>query len=204
MNLEKDQKLLEDSVKSLKEKIQELKQNCSNLEQEEFAHSYSISIYKDLEKMGMAIKQLKLLLNTVTEIATANNISQHKATEKFFSDVQKQYDDKLGFELELQNLKSEVQKSETMQLEPTNRTAALNSTILKQIDGIRQVSGIVEFLPLAKATSGLKVPENDLKAAVIKAIDILNRTHTTVPSTPYLINSKDLLRKEIEQNPQGL
>jgi hypothetical protein len=89
--------------------------------------------------MGMGIKRLKLLLNIVTEIATANNISEDKATEKFFSDVQKQYDDKLGFELELQNLKSEVQKSERMQLELTEKTAALNSSILNQIDQIQRI-----------------------------------------------------------------
>jgi hypothetical protein len=79
---------------------------------------------------------------------------------------------KLGFKLELQNLKSEVQKSESMQIELTNKTAELNSSILKQIDEIQHLSGIVEFLPLLKATSGLKVP-NHLKAAVVKAIDIL-------------------------------
>jgi hypothetical protein len=110
MKLEKDQKGLEERVESLNEKFQALQLNCSNLEQEELSHNYSISIYQDLEKMGMGIKRLKLLLNIVTEIATANNISQDEATEKFFSDVQKHYDDKLGFELELQNLKLKFRK----------------------------------------------------------------------------------------------
>ncbi|MGC2571112.1 MAG: hypothetical protein WA364_06330, partial [Candidatus Nitrosopolaris sp.] len=203
MNLEIEQKGLEEEVKSLKEKVEGLKLKCSDLEQEELTHNYSISLSRELEKMGMGIKQLKLLLHTVTEIASANNISEDKATEKFFSDVQKQYDDKLGFELELQNLKSEVQKSENMQLELTNKTAALNSSILKQIDEIQQVSGIVEFLPLVKATCGLKVPKNDLKAAVIKAIDILKSTGSTGPSTRHLINSKLSLTNEIEQNPSN-
>jgi hypothetical protein len=201
MKLEIDQKGLEERVKSLNEKVQALQLNCSKLEQEELSHSYSISICRDLEKMGMGIKRLKLLLNIVTEIATANNIiSQDEATEKFFSDVQKQYDAKLGFEVVLQNLKSEVQKSERMQLELTNKTEELNSTLLKQIDQIQQVSGIVEFLPLVKATSGLKVPKNHLKAAVIKAIDILKSTHSTGPSTLHLITSEQLLMEEIEQN----
>jgi len=94
----------------------------------------------------MGIKQLKLLLHTVTEISIANNISEDKATEKFFSDVQKQYDDKLGFELELQNLKSEVQKSENMQFELTNKTAALNSSILMQ----GKYLTLLNFLPWSK------------------------------------------------------
>ncbi len=204
MNLEIEHKGLEEGVKSLKENVETLKLKCSDLEQEQLAHNYRISIYQELEKMGMGIKQLKLLLHTVTEIATANKISEDKATEKFFSDVQKHYDDKLGFEVELQNLKSEVEKSEHMQLELTNKTAALNSSILKQTDEIQQVSGIVEFLPLVKGTIGLKVPKNHLKAAVIKAIDILIKTHSTGPSTLRLIESMDFLKKEIEQNPHGL
>jgi hypothetical protein len=201
MNLEIEQKGLEERDKSLNEKVEALKVKCSDLEQEELAHNYSISISRELEKMGMGIKQLKLLLHTVTEMATANNISEDKATEKFFSDVQKQYDDKLGFELELQNLKSEVEKTKRMLHELTNKTAALNSSMLKQIDEMQQISGIVDFLPLVKATSGLEVPKNHLKAAVIKAIDILRSTHSTGPSTLNLINTKKLLKEEIEQNP---
>jgi hypothetical protein len=60
VKLEIDQKGFEERVKSLKEDVKAL-------EQEELSYS----IYRELEKMG--IKQLKLLLNTVTEIATANN-----------------------------------------------------------------------------------------------------------------------------------
>jgi hypothetical protein len=201
MDLERDQKSLEESVKSLKEKVQELKLNCSNLEQEEFAHSYSISIYKDLEKMDMGIKQLKLLLNTVAEIATANDISQDKAIEKFFSDIQKQYDDKLGFEVELQKLKSEVEKSEHTQLELNEKATALNSLILQQFDRIQQVSGFLEFAALVRADNGHKVPKNHLKTAVVKAIDILISNYPNEFSTNLLTNVKRSLTREIERNP---
>ena len=201
MNLEIEQKGLEEGVKSLKEKLEALKLKCNDLEQEEIAHIYTISVYQELEKLGMGIKQLKVLLHTVKEIATANNISQDNATQKFLSDVQQQYDEKLGLELELQNLKSGVQESKRMLHELTDKTAELNSSMLKQIDQIQQVSGIAEFLPLVKATSGIKVPKNDLKAAVIKAIDILRSTGSTGPSTLPLLTSKRSLMEEIEQNP---
>jgi hypothetical protein len=200
MNLERDQKSLEESVKSLNEKVQELKQKCSNLEQEESAHSYSISIYKDLKKMGMGIKQLKLLVNTVAEIATANIISQDQATEKFFSDVQHQYDDKLGFEKKLQNLKSEIDKNERMQHELSDKATKLNSVILEQYNHIQQVSGFAELVPLVKAANGQKVPKNDLKGALIKAIEITLSNSPTDYSTNILTNSKNLLRRQIERN----
>ena len=84
---------------------------------------------------------------TVAEIATANNISQDNATEKFFSHVQKQHDDKLGFELELQSLKSEFQKSERMQLELNDKAAALNFIILKQPIKSNKYPALLNLVP---------------------------------------------------------
>jgi hypothetical protein len=71
----------------------------------------------------------------------------------------------------------------------------------KQVDQIQQVSGIAEFLPLLKVRSGLKVPKNDLRVAVITAIELLRSTGSTGRSTLDLINSVKFLREEIKQNP---
>src|SRR5262249_49346302 len=188
-------------VKSLNAEVEALESKCRNLEQEELSHSYTISIYRELEKMGMGIKQLKLLRNTVTEIATANNIPQDKATEKFFSDVQKHYDDISGFELEFQNSKSKVQESERMLLDLNDKATKLNSIILKQSDQIQQISGFVEFAPLVRAASGQQVPKNELAAALIKVIDIyLINSDANRFSTKQLQNSSRLLTNEIERN----
>jgi len=156
------------------------------------------SIYLELENFGMGIKQMKVLLHTVTEIVAANNISQDNTTEKFLSDVQKHYDDKLGFESELQNLKSEVEKTKRILHELTD-DGRLNSTILRQIDQLQQVSGIIEFVPLVKAACGEKIPRNILKPTVIKAIDIMINSDSTRPriSTQSLKNSKRILTNEI-------
>jgi len=62
----------------------------------------------DLEQMGFGLKELKLLYNTINEIAEANNISADQSVQKFFKDVEDQYDDKLGFELKLDKLRSEI------------------------------------------------------------------------------------------------
>jgi hypothetical protein len=184
----------------LNKKVSDLKLNCSNLVHEQLVRSYRLSIYRDLELMGMGIKELKLLWHTVAEIAIANNISQDKATEKFFSDVQQQYDDKLGFEVKLQNLKSEVQKNEQMQLNLSALTAMLNSIMLMEFDQIQQVSGFVEFGPLVKAAKGQKVPKNQLKNAVIKAIDILITSDSTDRSTSLLKTTKSVLLNDIQKS----
>ena len=86
---------LQEDIQSLENTEKDLKQRCSSLEQEELIHTHSISVYHELQKMGMGIKELKLLWYTVAEIANANNIPQDRASHKFFSDVQQQYDYKL-------------------------------------------------------------------------------------------------------------
>jgi hypothetical protein len=83
--------------------------------------------------MRMGIKELKLLWNTIVEIATGYKICQDRASEKFFSDVRGQYDDKLGFESTLQEMKSEIQKNEQMQLKLGLATGMLNSIIILAI-----------------------------------------------------------------------
>jgi hypothetical protein len=171
--MEADKKEVEEKVQFLQKRRNDLESKCSDLEAEEFVHAHTISIYEKLEAMGMGIKKLKLLHHTVEEIATANNISKDSASQKFFSDVEQQYDDKLGFEAKLQNLKSEIEKNELIKLQLTILTAWFNSIILSQLEQIQQVSSFVEFGPLVKAAKGQKVPINQLKSAVIKALDIL-------------------------------
>ena len=58
-------------------------------------------------------------------------------------------------------------------------SAMFNSIILNQFDQIQAVSGFVEFGPLVKAAKGETVPKNQLKNAVIKAIDILIKKDPT-------------------------
>ena len=54
--------------------------------------------------MGFGLKDLKLLRNTINEIAYANNIPQNQAQQKFYKDIEEHYDNKLGFELQLNKL----------------------------------------------------------------------------------------------------
>jgi hypothetical protein len=62
----------------------------------------------ELQAMGFGIKELKLLRNIIQEIADANNIPPDQAQQKFYKDIEEQYDDKLGFESQLNKLRSEI------------------------------------------------------------------------------------------------
>ena len=58
--------------------------------------------------MEFGLEELKLLQNTINEIAVANNIPLNEAQRKFFKDIEEQYDKKLGFESKVQNLKCRI------------------------------------------------------------------------------------------------
>jgi len=198
--LETDQKALQEKVKFLNEEIHRLGLSCSYLEREELVHSYRSSIYKDLESMGMGIKALKLLWKTIVEIVTANKISEDRASEKFFSDVREQYDDKLGFEVTLQNLKSEIEKNQQVHVLLSAFTATFNSIIMGQFDQIQKVSSFIEFGPLVKAAKGEMVPTNQLKKGVINAIDILVSSDPTDRSASVLNTTKLFLQEDIQKS----
>ena len=107
-SLETRHKMLQDSVRMLQNESNYLGQKCSSLENTVNSHKQIISIFKELEGMGFGLEELKLLSNTINEIAVANNIPLNEAQRKFFKDIEEQYDKKLGFESKVQNLKAEV------------------------------------------------------------------------------------------------
>jgi hypothetical protein len=80
---------------------------CTSLGEMANFNRQKLSRADELEQMGVGLKELKLLYNTINEIAEANNVSSDQAVQKFFNDVEEQYDDKLGFESKLDRLRSE-------------------------------------------------------------------------------------------------
>jgi cell division protein FtsB len=96
------------SMPILKRKYDDLNQECSTLEQSVMSYNQKLSLYDELQAMGFCLRELKLLRNTINEIAEANKIPADQAQQKFYKDIEEHYDDKLGFELQLNKLRSEI------------------------------------------------------------------------------------------------
>ena len=58
--------------------------------------------------MGFGSRQLKALLHKIIDIAVSNGINHWQAVNKFFEDVEMQYNTKVGFEPQIEDLKSEI------------------------------------------------------------------------------------------------
>ena len=101
---------LQQSVQNLEARFTDLIQECRNAEATLNIHTQTIAKYNQLESMEFGLKELTLLWNIVNEIADANNIPIQDVKLKFFTDIEEQYDKKLGFETKLEKLKAEVNK----------------------------------------------------------------------------------------------
>ncbi len=107
-NLKNQIQLARNSIPAIENKFANLNGQCNFLEQMINSHRQTLSVYDELEQIGFGLKELKLLMHTVNEIALANSITRHHAAQKFFKDVEEHYDDKLGFESKLSKLRSDV------------------------------------------------------------------------------------------------
>jgi hypothetical protein len=74
-------------------------------------HQQKLSLCEQLQAMGFGLKELKLLYGTIMEVAAANNIAPSIAVQKFLEDIEKNYDNKLGYDSKLVHLKSELVKT---------------------------------------------------------------------------------------------
>lgn len=101
--------------KSLQESIVSLENTNRNLEEhragnEVFVnnHRQLINVYNHLEAMKFGTKELWFLRDTVMEIARENDIPSDEAVTKFFSDVERHYNNILGFEPKVRTMRNEL------------------------------------------------------------------------------------------------
>ena len=96
------------SITDLQMKYNYLNQEYSNLKQSVDFCKQELSLYHELESAGFVLEKLKVLSNCIKDIAKANNIPEDQAQQKFYKDVEEQYDSILGFKSQLNKLRSEI------------------------------------------------------------------------------------------------
>ena len=102
-------KINDHQLNELEQRKKWLTESISYLQNQVNSHSQIVSAYTQLKEIGFGLHRLKQLYNIIIEIAEENNISSEKeALFKFFADIEKEYDNKLGFELKAKEKKDEL------------------------------------------------------------------------------------------------
>jgi hypothetical protein len=99
----------QEKLRELKIAIDEDQKNHERLDSQNSSLLKSIGSHS---RKGFGIKELKRLLDTIMAITRSNQISHWLAIDKFFNDIETQYDAKLGFESENDKLVKEIKMLE--------------------------------------------------------------------------------------------
>jgi hypothetical protein len=99
-------------VDSIKKTRDDTLKELRFLEERENYSRQSLDTLLELSYSGFGLTELKQLKNIIIEIAVSNDISIFKAGKKFFKDVENQYDNKLGFETKINEIRTEMKKLE--------------------------------------------------------------------------------------------
>jgi hypothetical protein len=178
----KDYRFYQESILELVSKYKHLEQECTTLEEHVKSYNQKLSLYDELKAMGFGLKELKLLRNTINEIAEANKIPADQAQQKFYKDIEEHYDDKLGFELQLNKLRSEI-STINMNLS-VSRTALLAQPLVAP--------------PLQRLFSK-GVVEQD----IIELANLFERSHRDGDSSTHIDKLRNII-DELQRQKQGV
>jgi hypothetical protein len=87
--------------------IEQLKNNKKIVEDRIGFIQLKMSKNQELENIGMGLKELKIIYNTIMEIAKVNDIPPLEALKKFYNDLD-EYDDIVGYKNVIEKLKNEI------------------------------------------------------------------------------------------------
>jgi hypothetical protein len=117
--------LLINQVNKLKDTKMGLQNECYFLNSQVDLHSQRLYAYDELKSIRVGLRELKIIINTIKELAAENNISISAAVNKFFQFLEQQYDIKLRQKV-LDEEKQQLQKyNNTTKDDSPNRTFPL-------------------------------------------------------------------------------
>jgi hypothetical protein len=174
----------------------------SSLVQAISLHSSILNVYNELYNAGFGIEKLRRLHEKIMKIAESNQISTWAAVDKFFNDIDTQYDAKLGFEAEKDRLNTEIQtlkEKRKKELESLKEQPLIGPIILKLIqlgltkDDILESSKMI--LNISKGPYSVK----NIALGMIETIRAMVISRTRTSSGDRTIEILDKTREELSK-----
>jgi DNA-binding transcriptional MerR regulator len=170
---------LEKNIKDLTDKQTNLQNECDRLEELISAHRLKESLFKKLEAWGFGLPELKILFYTIKEVAAENKMVENQAVQKFFEDIERNYDNKLGYDSMLERLKSEMEKTKR-ELNTARSELSLNKGVAQVTDLLTRFSGqeILDFacfLEIFYNNTELLISDVKKYGSVEKIIEVISQ-----------------------------
>lgn len=159
-------------------------------------------MYNDLDNVGFGSGELKRLLDTIINIMNSNNINYWLAVNKFFKDVETQYDSKLGFESEKERLNTQIQileEEREKRLENIRVQPFVGPIIARLLQLGLNENDIVKFAEVFLNILNGSYSVQDIARGMLKTVEVITTSHTgmtgDVKSMEVLGNVREELSK---------
>jgi hypothetical protein len=126
--------MLSRRVRELEHTKTTLEGECSFFRSQVDQHSQRLSVYDELKSMGFGLRELKIILNTIKEIADEYNSSPFTARDKFIEFLEEKYDMKLTLKIQEQQQKQKHQKMQPSRYFIYRKTTTFPNTSEEQSD----------------------------------------------------------------------
>ena len=146
-SLRVEKKLTQLQVDEITATRHKLIHEVNSLEERVSYNRQIINTFNELQINGLGLNELKQLSYTIMESALANDMEVKNSVKKFFIDLDKDYNNKLGFEKKVNELKSQIEDIENqipgykqymvLQIEAVSSLNNLNANGVTNIDIIK-------------------------------------------------------------------
>lgn len=190
------------AVDEKQENLARLDWQYSSLQQAISLHAHKLRVYNDLDNVGFGSGELKRLLDTIINIMNSNNINYWLAVNKFFKDVETQYDSKLGFESEKERLNTQIQileEEREKRLENIRVQPFVGPIIARLLQLGLNENDIVKFAEVFLNILNGSYSVQDIARGMLKTVEVITTSHTgmtgDVKSMEVLGNVREELSK---------
>lgn len=222
-SLKKQLSLTRQEIQSNQKTLHNLQNEISQLEVQYYNYTLTMNNYHELEQIGFGLKELKQLKGLYTEISVANKIDPSEAGTRFFKEIEKNYDSRLGLELkikenqvqfeQLQNKVAEYQRYLALQSPVAPNLAFLHAQGLTNddINGITNLvlslnnSYLLDLKPIKKDNTIYAYTTNDIKdkkefwKLIVEKLKDINSINSEIVRLSDSLNEIEAMR-EAENN----
>jgi len=109
VSLREQKSLMKKEIDLNNQTRQHLLNDINQLKDQAYSYRQTMKTFYQLQQIGFGLPKLKELNGLITEVSTTNNIDPSEAVTRFFREIEKNYDSKLGLESKIKEMEDEYE-----------------------------------------------------------------------------------------------
>ena len=202
-----DIQYLQDKHRALRIAVEEKQKDLARLDMQNSSvlqaislHEDKLSVHNELDNIGCGSAKLKRLHDKIINITNSNNINYWLAVDKFFRDVETQYDSKLGLRKEKLNTQIRILEEEREKgLENFRILPFVGPCISRLMQRGLTENDIVKFSEVYLNILNKSLSVHDMAYSMLKTVEVITTRDTGTTSDDKSMEILGILREELSK-----